>query len=112
MKSLLHRHSTLFGLGGAAFVVLLAGLTTRWNAVVMLIVGLTAVWFLPHLAYGRAESDKLDAIKSPFWPFPIIGRSGPTEIVDEAYTGLQGGFDSEGRPVDLGVLRKTVDDEQ
>lgn len=110
MKSLLHRHSTLFGLGGALFLTLLAGITTRWNVVVTVIVGLTALWFLPRLAYGRDESESLDAERNPDSPLPRTGyiAADPAERV---YLGLQSGFDSKGQPVESDALRKLAEEE-
>ncbi len=78
----------------------------------MLIVGLAAIWLLPRLAYGRAESEKLDAERSMFSPCPVSAYTrGAADTVEEAYLASRSGFDSMGRPVDPDAMKKLAEEE-
>jgi hypothetical protein len=60
IRSMLHRHSTLFGLLSTAAVAALAGYLTQWSVPVIVLAAIAGVEIFPRAFYGRAASRELD----------------------------------------------------
>ena len=61
---MLHRHSTLFGIGTAAGLSAAVGAGLHWSPVPMVVVGVLGILILPRVFYGVASARTLD--KAPY----------------------------------------------
>jgi hypothetical protein len=57
---MLHRHSTLFGLGATLAVIVVVGEASHWSAILTTLTGLIAIAIFPRFFYGFAAARAVD----------------------------------------------------
>ena len=53
---MLHRHSTLFGIGATIAVIVIVGEASHWSTILTTLTGLIAIAIFPRLFYGFAAA--------------------------------------------------------
>jgi hypothetical protein len=53
---MLHRHSTLFGIGATIVVIVIVGEASHWSAILTTLTGLIAIAIFPRFFYGFAAA--------------------------------------------------------